>query len=66
MSQVLDYLRADPTRDLTAQQIARALGMREEAVYLELIPAYTREQVRLCCGRKDGQLRSEQRTWSAM
>lgn len=46
MSAVLSYLR-DLKRDAPAEEIARALGMRREDVYLELVPAESRGQARI-------------------
>lgn len=46
MSPVLSYLRA-LKRDTTAADIARALGMRREDVYLELVPAESRGEARM-------------------
>ena len=55
MTPVIDHLRAIG-RDTTAADIARALGMRREDVYLELVPAEARGEARIVstCPEQNG------------
>lgn len=58
----MQFLRAQ-RRDVTAAEIARALGIPREDVYAELVPAESRGLARMAAHEKGGR---KSVTWAAL